>query len=121
MREFEVNLPVRLSQHTASYQDLRRDQLPALHANSILQSWVGDRTGVRNPLTDRSGRHNPNSTPPSSSETLTSHTIDLGYPRSTSAYRLDYLQERKLDAYRRGMQLLAADIGMALPSIDIYV
>ncbi len=121
MREFEVNLPVRLSQHTASYQDLRRDQLPALHANSILQSWAGDRTGLKRPLTDRPGRHTPNSTSPGPSETLASHTIDLGCPRSTSAYRLDYLQERKLDAYRRAMQLLAIIHGMTSSRVDIYV
>jgi hypothetical protein len=112
------NLPICVPLHPASYGDLRRVSPSTRRAIPIPQSLVGNRTSLTQ---SRLGEYDPNPGDRDSPETSTSYTIDLGSPRWVSAYRLDYLQEQKLDAYRRGSQLQFAGHPVTFPAIDIYV
>ena len=112
------NLPICVAFHPASYDALRSDSLSTRRAHSIPQSLVGNRTGLAK---SRSGEYDSNPSRQDASEAFTPYTIDLGCPRLVSAYRLDYLQEQKLDAYRRGNQLQSAGQPTTFPAVDIYV
>ena len=112
------NLPTCVSLHPARYEVLRRDSLSTPRANPIPQSLVGNRIRLTR---SSSGGYDPNRSPLDLSEGSTSYTTDLGSARWVSSCCLDYLQAQKLDAYRRGSQLLVSREPTTLPTIDIYV
>ena len=112
------NLPICVSLHPASHECLRRDSLSTRRADSIPQSLVGNRTRLTK---SQLGEYDSNPSRQDAPEAFTPYTIDLGCPRLVSAYRLDYLQEQKLDAYRRGNQLQFSGQPLTFPAIDIYV
>jgi len=112
------NLPVLVSLHPARYEDLRRDSFPARRASPILPSLTGNHITLKK---SPSGDYDQDPGYPNSSENSTRHIIDLGSTRLASSYRLDYLQEQKLDAYRRASQFPSTDEPLTSPTIDIYV
>lgn len=103
-----------VSPHADSYQDLKRDHLPALYVKSLLQPPAVSRTGQRQtllnvPSDEQEKKH------------LTSELPDSRRFPSNLPAPPDYSHDSRIAAYRRAQQLKTKGEERPFPSVDIYV
>jgi hypothetical protein len=111
-----------ISHHTTNHENIEKDQLPAVHADSLPQPTVSSRT--RLPMTllpDPSDEAYLKGLYKNSLEALVSEIIDLKSFLPISPSPVSYLRETQLTAYRRAEKLRSATENRILPRIDMYL